>query len=68
MSVAIKWRQITTKQVLEAVRNRNEGVEVVITGRYAPKELREVVNCITEMRCIKHPYDKEVLASNGVER
>jgi len=68
VNVAIKWGLITTKQVLEAVQNRKEGVEVVMTGRYAPKELREIADYITEMRCIRHPYEKGVLARNGVER
>lgn len=43
------------------------GVEVVLTGRGAPEELRACADYITEMRAVRHPYERGVSARNGVE-
>jgi cob(I)alamin adenosyltransferase len=40
---------------------------VVLTGRYAPKEIIEVADLVTEMVEIKHPYQKNMLARKGIE-
>jgi cob(I)alamin adenosyltransferase len=43
-------------------------VELVLTGRYAPPELIEAADLVTEMTEVKHYYQKKVLARNGIER
>ena len=44
------------------------GLEVVMTGRYAPKELIEAADLVTEMVEVKHYYAKGVGARDGIER
>jgi len=44
------------------------GSEAVLTGREPPEELLERADYITEMVKVRHPYDKGVLAREGVER
>ena len=41
--------------------------EVVLTGRYAPAELIEVADLVTEMKEIKHYYNQGVPAREGIE-
>jgi cob(I)alamin adenosyltransferase len=43
-------------------------VELVLTGRYAPKELKELADYVTEFKEEKHPYkDKGILAREGID-
>jgi len=68
VNVAIKLGLLSAAEVAEAVHSRNKGVEVVLTGRYAPPELLELADYITEMRSMRHPYQKGVLSRKGVDR
>jgi cob(I)alamin adenosyltransferase len=40
---------------------------IVLTGRGAPPELLERADLVTEMREIKHPYQKGILAQKGID-
>jgi cob(I)alamin adenosyltransferase len=66
VNVATDFGLLRPKDVLEVVRLR-KGVEVVLTGRYAPKEFLEEADLVTEMLAVKHPYDSGVKARPGVE-
>jgi cob(I)alamin adenosyltransferase len=68
VNVAIHFHLIDKAKVLELVKARPPHVELVLTGRYAPKELIEVADLVTEMKCIKHPYERGVPAREGIER
>jgi len=54
----------TLRALLE---NRATGLEVVLTGRDAPKWLQERADYITRMEKRKHPYDAGVQARRGIE-
>ena len=58
---------IGIKKILNALKNRPEGVEIIITGRNAPAALRKEAALVTEMKEIKHPYKKGLRARKGVE-
>ncbi|HUL38895.1 MAG TPA: cob(I)yrinic acid a,c-diamide adenosyltransferase [Methanomassiliicoccales archaeon] len=68
VNVAVRWGLVKEGQVLDAVRGRAKGVEVVLTGRYAPAAFIEEADLVTEMRNLKHYYDRGVLARDGIER
>ena len=42
-------------------------VEIVMTGRGASAELLELADLVTEMKNIKHPFDKGINARRGIE-
>ncbi len=56
---------------LEDIRNlierRDKQVEIVMTGRGATPELLEMADLVTEMKNLKHPFDKGILARRGIE-
>jgi len=58
---------IGAAELVCAVRARTPGVEVVITGRGAPRELRRAADYLTEMRAVRHPYARGVGAREGIE-
>ncbi|MCB4790386.1 MAG: cob(I)yrinic acid a,c-diamide adenosyltransferase [Elusimicrobia bacterium] len=47
--------------------DKNKDIYVLITGRGAPKELIDRADLVTEMKEIKHPYNKGVKAKKGIE-
>ena len=56
---------------LEDVKNlidkRDSAVEIILTGRGATAELIELADLVTEMKNIKHPFDKGIPARKGIE-
>lgn len=67
-NIALFYKLFSVEELLEALRNRAEHVEVVITGRYAPQELIDFADLVTEMKEIKHYYTKGVEARTGIEK
>ncbi|MDD5541294.1 MAG: cob(I)yrinic acid a,c-diamide adenosyltransferase, partial [Candidatus Marinimicrobia bacterium] len=53
--------------LLHVLQNRPEKVEVVITGRRADPKLIEIADLVTEMKEVKHYYQRGVAARAGIE-
>lgn len=58
---------ITPEKVIEVLKERPIGQNIVLTGRNASDSLIEFADLVTEMKMIKHPYEKGIEASKGVE-
>ena len=58
---------ITAAEVVDGITGRAAHTSVVITGRNAAPELVEVADTVTEMRKVKHIYDRGVKAKKGIE-
>ncbi len=67
VNVAAYYGVVATSDVMEAVRARGKEVEVVLTGRNAPREFVEEADLVTEMVMRKHPYEKGLEAREGIE-
>lgn len=50
------------------LRSKPENLEVVLTGRNPAPELLELADYVSEMRKIKHPMDKGIMAREGIEK
>ena len=55
------------EDVKRLIDKRDSLVEIVMTGRGASKELLELADLVTEMKNIKHPFDKGTTARRGIE-
>ena len=64
---AIGFGLIDVKEVVNLIKEKPAGVHLVLTGRNAPEEILERADLVTEMREIKHPYQKGIKAQRGVE-
>jgi cob(I)alamin adenosyltransferase len=53
--------------VVAALRDRPENVNVIVTGRDCPSEIVDIADTVTEMRKVKHAYDKGIVAKKGIE-
>jgi len=67
LTYPIQYEFIDLEAVLEVLRERPKGVNVVITGRDASKALVEVSDLVTEMREVKHPFQEGVPAQRGID-
>jgi len=67
ISIAIYFKLVSTEEVLEMIKNRLPHIEIVLTGRYAPKEIIDIADLVTEMKEIKHYYTKGIMARRGIE-
>ncbi len=66
--VAIHFKLLTIDQVLNFLLAKPPTIELILTGRHAPKELIDKADLVTEMVEVKHYYQREVLARDGIER
>ncbi len=64
---AIETDLIEKKYIEDFLKSLSKDVEVVITGRNPPKFILEKADYITEMKAIKHPFEKGVPAREGIE-
>ena len=67
INVALHLKLIETNEVVELIKNKPKHVELILTGRYAPSEVIEVADLVTEMREIKHPYAQDIHGRKGIE-
>lgn len=58
---------VSVDELLALVARRPATMHLVITGRNAPPELLEAADLVTEMRLVKHPYQRGIPAQRGVE-
>ncbi len=65
--VSIYFKLFTEEEVLAVVKKRPKKVELILTGRYAPDSLKKVADLISEIREVKHYYQKGVSARRGIE-
>jgi cob(I)alamin adenosyltransferase len=63
----MNWGWIDTDEVVAAIRERSDATNVVCTGRDAPAPLTDVADTVTEMRKVKHAYERGIRARRGIE-
>jgi len=65
--VAISKGLVSTEQTLNLMNRKPGPMELILTGRGAPKEIIEQADLVTEMVAVKHPFTKGVMARKGIE-
>ena len=65
--VSIYFNLLTVDDILGFIKLKPQQVEIVITGRYCPQEILNVADLVTEMKEVKHYYEKGVLSRKGIE-
>ncbi len=54
--------------LLDFLRTKPQGLEVVLTGRAPAPELLALADSISEIRKVKHPFDRGIAARRGIEK
>src|SRR5208337_817351 len=67
INYAISYGMLDQARVVECLKKKPEMVHVILTGRNAHPTIVEVADTVTEMRQVKHAYEKGVMAQRGIE-
>lgn len=65
--LAVYFKLIGINEIIKLIKGKPEKVELVLTGRRAPKEIIRRADYATEMKEIKHPYRQGLAARKGIE-
>jgi cob(I)alamin adenosyltransferase len=68
INTAYFFHLITIDEMLQLIKDKPDGVELIFTGRYAPQELIDAADLVTEMIEVKHYYKKNVPSRDGIEQ
>ena len=68
VNTAVHFKILPEQDVLDFIGRRPAAVELVLTGRYAPASFIDRADLVTEMKDIKHYFDKGVKAREGIEK
>lgn len=63
----LKYKFLTLKEVVVGLKQRDPDAHVILTGRDAPPEIIKMADLVTEMKEIKHPFKKGILAQPGID-
>ncbi len=65
--VSIYFGLIDKEEVISFIDEKPQSAELILTGRYCPQEIIDKADLVTEMKEVKHYYEKGVLARRGIE-
>jgi cob(I)alamin adenosyltransferase len=68
INTLLHFRIVPVEPVLRLMAGKPAGVELVLTGRYAPQEVMDRADLVTEMKEIRHYYQKGLPARSGIEK
>ena len=67
INYAISYNMLDLGKVVAALKAKPEQVHIILTGRNAHASIVEIADTVTEMKQVKHAYEKGVLAQRGIE-
>jgi cob(I)alamin adenosyltransferase len=67
LTYALNYGLLEQDEIIRYLERKPEHLHIIITGRDASDKLIALADLVTEMREIKHPYQKGVKAMKGIE-
>jgi cob(I)alamin adenosyltransferase len=67
VNYAAKLNLISEQDILDTIAARPEKTSLVLTGNYVPESVMSAADLVTEMKEIKHPYQKGIKAKKGID-
>ena len=64
---ALQNGMLSESTLLSDLQALPERVHIVLTGRYFPQRILDKADCISEIRCVRHPYENGISAVEGIE-
>lgn len=65
--LAVFFKMLKVSDLVSLIKTKPKNVELILTGRRAPKTIIQLADYVTEMKEVKHPYKKGVIARRGIE-
>lgn len=66
-NIALYYNLFAVNELVEILNSKPDKTEVIITGRYAPVEIVDMADLVTEMKEVKHYYKLGIQARKGIE-
>jgi cob(I)alamin adenosyltransferase len=67
VNYAVNLGLIDVKDVLELIKVRPQKVTLILTGNHVKQEIIDAADLVTEMREIKHPFQRGIRAKKGID-
>ena len=67
INCCLEYGFLDLKEVLVVLKAKPKMKHVILTGRGAPKKLIQFADLVTEMKCVKHPYQRGIWAQRGID-
>ena len=67
INYAVNLQLISINDVLNLIKNKPSDVDLVLTGNYAKDEVIEMADLVTEMKQVKHPFQRGIKAKEGID-
>jgi cob(I)alamin adenosyltransferase len=67
-NIAVYYKLFSLAELIKAIEERAENVEVVVTGRMAAEQLIEKADLVSRVEEVKHYYRQGVVARTGIEK
>lgn len=64
---AVKYNLIDLSDLVDLIKNKPSELELILTGRDAHEDIIALADYVTEMRMIKHPYEKGIVARKTID-
>lgn len=67
INIALDFKLITLKEVIELIKNKPAGLDLILTGRYAPPQIIKLADTVSEVKEVKHHYAAGIKDRAGIE-
>ena len=67
INVALDFKLINLKEVIDLIKNKPPALNLILTGRYAPEEIIKLADTVSEVKEIKHHYAAGIKDRAGIE-
>jgi len=67
INCCLQYGFLKVNDVLRALKKKPKMKHILLTGRGAPHKLIQFADLVTEMKCVKHPYDQGIWAQRGID-
>ena len=67
INYAVNLQLISVRDVIDLIKSKPDNLDLVLTGNYAREEIIEIADLVTEMKQIKHPFQRGIKAKEGID-
>ena len=67
INVALDFKLIKLKDVIDLIKNRPSTLDIILTGRYAPKDIIKLADTVSVVEEVKHHYNAGIKDRAGIE-
>jgi len=67
INYAVNLGLISVNDVLKLIKSKPDNLDLVLTGNHVKDEIIEIADLVTEMKEIKHPFQKGIKAKKGID-